>query len=273
MSIRHPQALERVISGEADNCEEVAREAREEGPAIGGVGRSAARLVATNLSTPDQAKWEPLYTLLGEEHAGAESKQTALEILLTDWSQLPEDVRTELREVYVSSNGFAAEPALSRAEGYTAVTLAVGHRLGVVTSDELRERFLVLLRGDGVRRAAAAKLINIAEADVLLDVYEVLAADGDVAVRAEAVAGLLNSGSDDPRAVRVVDRLLTEDGSWVAYRATQVLTSKWLRRGGVTDVALRSLSAHQSARVRMLAWRANARQEQPPQPRREQAPR
>jgi hypothetical protein len=67
------------------------------GPPFGSRGISAARLVAANLRSPEQARWQPLHTLLAEKRAAAESKLRALTMLLADCSLVPEDEQQQLR--------------------------------------------------------------------------------------------------------------------------------------------------------------------------------
>jgi metal-sulfur cluster biosynthetic enzyme len=112
-----------------------------------------------------------------------------------------------------------------------------------------------LLPGDLVRRQAATWLIAATAATTPIDVIEVLTADPNVAIRAEATIALLKSGSSDQRATDALRNVLTQPGCYVAESVVNHMISP-LEQSALVDTAVAILVQHPSARVRALARRA-----------------
>jgi len=251
--------LRKIIEGEANTCAELAAEAVAIGPSFGGGGRAAGRLVAANLHAPEHASWSPLHGLLATPQATSESKSLALTILLTQWDLVPENERSDLRELYRSSDGLAADPGLSRPEPYEALTMAIGYVLGEVTEAELRRSILTWLPGDTIRRHAAATLLDRLSGGLSVDLREMLCADPDVVIRAAAAPGLLEVASDDPRLSEAMNIAIDGPGCSVALAVAQRLAARTVFSSDLAAQAIARLQSHESARVRKLAYRARAR--------------
>jgi len=228
----------------------------------GGGGRDAGRtLVILNAWHPEQANWEPVFTLLPDPAVAPDHKHGALQALANLASRLPEDARARAAPIArsLSESSPSAVPALfgpRHSIGGVAAHLAV--TLGAYDEEGTSEQLLKMLAGTSDERLWVVGIAGRARTPEHVGLLVGLCQAPEPDIRANAgaaLASLVAGGNGGTLALAGLRRCLADPGTRVPQLIAKTLAEA-PSLAPAAQAALAQLHDHSSALVRSTAIRS-----------------
>lgn len=222
-----------------------------------GFGYDVARtLTVLNLWHPDEARWEELLDLLGDDAVSVDHKRGSLNALGQEAERIPDEVRARLGSIALRlarGEGEVEAGIWGHGRDTAAEAAVLAASLSVLEEQESAEMLIQLLAGEGAERGSVAALLGREADAVAAAALAVLAADADPRARAAAGAGLARMvahGRGGALAATALDSCLEDPGLQVPTTVAYALEGTGTERAGKL---LARLSDHPSARIRGVA--------------------
>jgi hypothetical protein len=221
----------------------------------------ARSLAVLGIWHPDAAPWDVLLRFLAHERVAGEHKRDACLVLAAGADQLPEPIRSALRDLAPRLTGVAGplddslRRALGRPFGGAAVNLAAA--VGALGEQAVTDSLTVLLTGSRQERCDAGKLLARLGRPEHTAALVALISDPHVDVRADAARALAirvasPDAGTDTLAVSGLRRALADPGALVPLTIAHGIATVQAPTEQARELA-GSLLRHPSARVREAA--------------------
>ena len=255
-----PNVVQKLTAEDAQAVEAIIAQAEANTFAL--MSRDAARSLAVlSLWHPDAAQWEVLLRFLAHDRVAGEHKRDTCLVLAARAAQLPETVRSALRELAPQLLGIAgpSEDAfrrtLGRPLGGAAANLAAA--VGALDAQAITITLTTLITGSRQERCDAAKLIirlgrpehTAALVTLLVDHHADVRAD---AARALAIRVASPDTGSDTLAIEGLRRALADPGALTSLAIASEIATIQTPTKQALDLA-GPLLRHPSARVREAA--------------------
>jgi hypothetical protein len=255
-------AITRLIEQLSDQVTQQVSEAHAGHYGLGGpdAGRT---LVILNAWHPEQANWEPIFTLLPDPAVAPDHKHGALQALAAMASRLSEDVRARVAPIArsLAESSPSAIPALfGPHHSISGVAAHLAVALGAYDEERTSEQLLKLLAGTSDERPWVVGIAGRARTPEHIGLLVGLCQAPGPDLRANAgaaLASIVAGGNGDALAVAGLRRCLADPGTRVPQLIAKTLVEAPSLAPAAQD-ALAQLHDHPSALVRRTAFRSAA---------------
>jgi Domain of unknown function (DUF4365) len=228
----------------------------------GGGGPDVGRtLVILNAWHPEQANWEPIFTLLPDPAVAPDHKQGALQALAAMASRLSEDVRARVAPIArsLAESSPSAIPALFGSHhSISGVAAHLAVVLGAYDEEGTSEQLLKLLAGTSDERLWVVGIAGRARTPEHIGLLVGLCQAPEPDIRANAgatLASIVAGGNGGALALAGLRRSLADPGTRVPQLIAKTLAEAPSLAPAAQD-ALAQLRDHPSALVRSTASRS-----------------
>jgi hypothetical protein len=253
-------AITRLIEQLAEQVTQQVSEAHAGRYGLGGpdVGRT---LVILNAWHPEQANWEPIFTLLPDPAVAPDHKQGALQALANLASRLPEDVRARVAPIArsLAASSASAVPALFGSHhSINGVAAHLAATVGAYDEEGTSEQLLKLLAGTSTERLWVVGIAGRARTPEHIGLLAGLCQAPEPDIRANAgatLASIVADGNGGTLAAAGLRRCLADPGTRVPQLIAKTLAGA-PSLVPAAQAARAQLRDHPSALVRSTAFRS-----------------